>query len=140
MIGIWRISASLGGNKPEKAHKLLPPCSRLNSFYLQICLVKLDGQVYGILVGSAVRSVINQRLYGSPETCNMISYNLYKSFPSLCLKSHLLLVFSLSDQMDSQSRMNFATLFPDSAVHWCWHALAVSVGDNLEIPQLWHTG
>ena len=109
--------------------------------YLQICLIELDSQVYGILVGSAVGSVVYQGLDWSPRN---ISFKL-KLFPasplsSPGLKSHFLLVFPLSHQVDSQSRVNFATLLPYSVVHGCWDALTVGVGDNLQVSQLWHLG
>ena len=60
--------------------------------------------------------------------------------PSLGLKSHFLPVFPLIDEVDSQSRVNFATLLPYSVVHGCGHTLTVGVRDNLQISQLWHLG
>ena len=65
-------------------------------------------------------------------------------------------MFALSNKMNSQSGMNFSQLFPNSdkktqifikfeqlfsqppVIHWCWHTFTVGIGDNLNIPQLWH--
>ena len=46
----------------------------------------------------------------------------------------------LSHEVDSQPRVNFATLLPYSVVHGCGHTLTVGVRDNLQISQLWHLG
>ena len=49
-------------------------------------------------------------------------------------------MFPLSDEVDSQPWVNFATLLPYSVVHGCGHTLTVGVRDNLQISQLGHLG
>ena len=65
MIWILKILADLDGSKPVKDG--ISTIQLINDVYLQIGLVELDSQVYRMLVCSAVRSVIYQGFYRSPD-------------------------------------------------------------------------